>query len=266
VHDEGLSLFTTDGDVVVATDHARGPWDPGACHGGPVSAMLVRAVEQIGDGGGPWQIARVTVELMRPVPVLAPLRVTAGIERPGRMVSLVTASLTSEDGTEVARARALRVRLAEVALPDAVTPEAPFAPAGVGVHSASSWSAEDTAFHKDAVELVYAHGRFDEPGPVKMWCRLVVAVVPGEEPTGAQRAMCTADFSNGVASELDAEQMLFINPDLTVHLLRPAEGEWIGSDARCHYGPVGAGMSDAALYDSRGRIGRACQSILLAPR
>ena len=273
MHDDGPSLFTIDRDevagggvVVVATEHSRGPWDPGACHGGPVAAVLVRAVEQVGDRGGPWQIARVTIELMRPVPVLAPLRLSAAIERPGRLVSLVTSSLHTEDGTEVARARSLRIRLADVTLPDEVVADGPFGVAGVGVHSASSWAAQDVAFHKDAVELVYAEGRFDEPGPVRMWCRLTVPVVPGEEPTGVQRAMCTADFGNGVASELDAEQMLFINPDLTVHLVRPPEGEWIGSDARCHYATTGAGMSDAALYDARGRIGRACQSILLAAR
>ena len=28
------------------TDHARGPWDPDACHGGPPTALLVRALER----------------------------------------------------------------------------------------------------------------------------------------------------------------------------------------------------------------------------
>ena len=37
------------------TDHARGPWDPDACHGGPPTGLLVRALEQVvpGDAPGP---------------------------------------------------------------------------------------------------------------------------------------------------------------------------------------------------------------------
>ncbi len=51
---------------------SRGPWDPASCHGGPVGALLARAVEQVGPAGA-WQLARLTVELTRPVPVGKPL-------------------------------------------------------------------------------------------------------------------------------------------------------------------------------------------------
>ena len=47
--------------------------------------------------------------------------------------------------------------------------------------------------------------------------------------------------------------MTFVNPDLTVHLAHEPVGEWIGLDARSHYGALGAGMSDTALYDRSGR-------------
>jgi len=260
------SLFTTDGDSVVATELSRGPWDPHACHGGPVSALLVGAAERADDGTGPWQVARVTVELLRPVPVLAPLRVSVGIERPGRMVSLVASSVATEQGVEVARARVLRIRRADVALPDHVTLGPPFGEPGVGARSVAGWMSDDIAFGRNAVELAFAGGAFDAPGPVQMWCRLVVPVFAGEEPTGAQRVVCAADFSNGVASELDAQEMIFINPDLTAHLLRPPVGEWIGIDARCHYGTEGAGVAEAALYDAAGRLGRSAQSLLLVAR
>jgi hypothetical protein len=265
VHNEGKSLFAREGDAVVATEYARGPWDPGACHGGPVSALLVGAAEQV-DATGPWQVARVTVELLRPVPVGAPLRVSAEVERPGRMVSLVGSSLSTEQGVEVARARVLRIRRAEVELPSEVVAEPSFGEPGVGSRSLATWMTEQTAFGRDAVELVFAGGAFDAPGPVTMWCRLAVPVFDREEPSGAQRAVCAADFSNGVASEIDAESMMFINPDLTVHLFREPLGEWIGIDARCHYGAEGAGMSEAGVFDANGRVGRSAQSILLATR
>jgi hypothetical protein len=225
----------------------------------------VRAAERV-DETGPWQVARVTVELLRPVPVGAPLRVAAEVERPGCTVSLVASSLSTEQGVEVARARLLRIRRAPVELPSDIVADGPFGEAGVGSRSLATWMSDDTAFGRNAVELVFADGAFDAPGPVAMWCRLVVPLFHGEEPSGAQRAVCAADFSNGVASEIDAESMMFINPDLTVHLFREPVGEWIGIDARCHYGAAGAGMSEAGVFDAAGRVGRSAQSILLSPR
>ena len=41
------ALFEIDGEQVVATELSRGPWDPRHCHGGPVSALLARAVQLV---------------------------------------------------------------------------------------------------------------------------------------------------------------------------------------------------------------------------
>ncbi|MDQ6805445.1 MAG: thioesterase family protein, partial [Actinomycetota bacterium] len=98
---------------VVATDLARGPWDPHAQHGGAPAALIVRAFE--GQPGGEELIlARITYELLRPVP-LGALEVRAEIVRPGRRVQLLEASLRSEDGVEVMRARGLRVQRSDAA-------------------------------------------------------------------------------------------------------------------------------------------------------
>ncbi len=40
-------------DGWMATELARGPWDPRHCHGGPVSALLARAVEHVETGPTP---------------------------------------------------------------------------------------------------------------------------------------------------------------------------------------------------------------------
>lgn len=265
VTDGGRSLFRVEGESIVPTEFSRGPWDPQACHGGPISALMVRTVERA-DDTGPWQLARITVELLRPVPVLEPLIVTTEIERPGRMVSLVGVGLSTAQGVEVAKARALRVRRAAVDLPSTVTATGPFGEPGVGEAGRPEWAEDITAFHRDSVELRFAEGASDTPGPVSVWARAVVPLFVGEEPSGAQRVMYAADFMNGVASELDAQSMLFINPDLTVHLGRVPIGEWIGLVASSHYGPDGAGLAEGALFDSAGRLGRAVQSLLLAPR
>ena len=46
---EGVpALFVPDGDDLVPTDLARGPWSPESLHGGPVAALVTRATERRG--------------------------------------------------------------------------------------------------------------------------------------------------------------------------------------------------------------------------
>jgi hypothetical protein len=59
---------------------------------------------------------------------------------------------------------------------------------------------------------------------------------------------------------------VFINPDLTVHLGREAEGEWIGLDAETTIAADGTGQAVSTLYDERGRIGRAVQALFVDRR
>jgi hypothetical protein len=267
------SLFVADGDAIVATELSRGPWDPRSCHGGPVAALLARACEQhetaVGEGAvldGTWQLARITVELVRPVPLGEPMRLAVETERPGRSVSLLAVRLTKSDGMEVARARALRIRAADVALPESFELQPPFIAPGSGQPSTPVFGGDDIAFHRNGIELLFAEGDWDTPGAVGLWGRLRVPLLPGETPTGVQRTVATADFSNGVSSELDPADMTFINPDLSVHLLRPPVGEWIGMQARSFYGPNGAGIAEGALFDEVGRCGRSAQSLILSTR
>jgi hypothetical protein len=264
------ALFLPEGHLFTPTGFARGPWDPSALHGGPVGALLARAVEQVPGDGVPMDVARLTVELLRPVP-LDPLEVHAELVRPGRKIHLVEATLRhAESGTELARARALRIRHAEVPLPfddpaiaDHLEPEPPPpGPAGAR-RERSTFAASDVAFHTDGAEHRFVSGSWAEPGPVTVWIRLLVPVVPGEEPTGLQRTVAAADFGNGISRVLPFETHLFINPDLTLHLLRPPVGEWVGMATRTHLGPHGAGLAESALFDERGRVGRSVQSLLV---
>ena len=272
--DDATALFEPDGpNRWTPTELARGPWDPRACHGGPVSALVARAVEHV-DPASPvdWQVARLTVELTRPVPVGSPLTASTEVERDGRKVSLVAVRLHDGD-TEVARARSLRIRVKPLSLPDDVVqppPDPPGAPDD-GLAQRVSWAGSDrVAFHTHACEHRFTEGSWDAPGPVGVWIRLRVPVVPGETPSGVQRAAAAADFGNGVSGGLPFEQFTFINPDLTVHLLRAPVGEWIGMRTASHYGTAtastGAGFAESALYDAEGRFGRSVQSLLLDER
>jgi acyl-coenzyme A thioesterase PaaI-like protein len=267
------ALFLPDGHAFVPTPYARGPWDPRSLHGGPIGALLARAVEAAPDGDVTFDVARLTIELLRPVPLEA-LTVEAAVVRPGRKVQLVEATLRlAGTGTELAKARALRIRRADVPLPyddpalaQHLEPEPPPPGPATARHERSTFSTDDVAFHRDGAEHRFVAGTWTEPGPVTVWIRLLVPVVPGEEPTGVQRAVAAADFGNGVSRVLPFETHLFINPDLTLHLLRPLSGEWVGMQTRSHIGPGGVGLAESALFDEHGRVGRSVQSLLVESR
>ena len=255
------SLFEPDGDRFVPTGLARGPWSPDAQHGGPPSALLVRAVEAV-DAPVPMQVARATFELLRPVP-LAPLTVVTEVLRPGKKVQLVGASLRADD-VEVLRATVLRIRTTDLPVEAGVDAGAPDLPDAETFVRPPFAKADESLehFHVDAMELRTVAGGFAGPGPGTAWFRLRVPLLPGEEPSGAVRAAATADFGNGLSWVLPPE-WLFINPDLTVHLLRPPVGEWICLAARTLTSDTGVGLAESAIYDRRGRVGRAVQSLLL---
>src|SRR5438270_7877763 len=82
----------------VATELARGPWDPGAQHGGAPAALLMRAFERLPAPEG-LVLARITYEFLRPAPI-GQVEVRAEIVRPGRRVQLLEGSMLA-DGVEV---------------------------------------------------------------------------------------------------------------------------------------------------------------------
>lgn len=261
---EPESLFEpVEGDAWLPTAWARGPWSPEALHGGPTAALLARAAESAGGDDVAWQPARLTVELLRPVPV-APLRATATVTRPGRKVQLVDAEVATADGTVVAAARLLRVRDAEVPAPVTTAGlEAPPPPDSV---PAGPTEHQYEAFHSHGVEHRYVGSSFAEPGPATDWIRLTVPVVPGEAPTPLQRTAAAADFGNGISGVADFAELLYINPDLTIHLHRAPAGEWVCLEAVTWMEARGLALAESRLWDEHGPIGRSLQSLLVERR
>ena len=116
------------------------------------------------------------------------------------------------------------------------------------------------------MEYRFLEGAFLEPGPARVWMRMRCPLVAGEQPTPLQRVLAAADSGNGVSATLDWRKYLFINVDLSVHLERMPVGEWVGLDAVTLPEPNGVGVADTLLFDQRGRIGRALQSLLIGER
>lgn len=255
------AVFHVDGDTVVPTDLARGPWSPDAQHGGAPSALLAGMLERF--ESGPAELtARLTVDLMRPVP-LSPLRLERSVVRPGKKVQIVQGSLFSGD-VEVVRATALRMRAVVPAYEDVGegSPVDPLPPPGTPT-SFPFAQGRPTGFW-NVVELSPAIGSFGAPdGRTAIWFRLRVPVIAGEEPSPLQRVAAVADFGNGMGMAIDRERFSFINPDLTVILHREPVGEWVALDGASYAEGSGVGVAETVLHDERGRIGRGVQTILL---
>jgi Thioesterase-like superfamily len=245
----------------LATELARGPWDPDAQHGGAPAALLARAVERV-EAPGAMAVVRLTYEFLRPVP-LGPLAVRADVLRPGRRVQLVAASLhTGEE--EVARVTALRIRRGDVPAPPAVEVAPPAGPEHGELLEAPSQ--RPTSFAWNAMEIRFVTGSFWEVGPAFAWFRLRVPLVGGEAPSPLQRLAAAGDFGNGIATAVSWRTHVFINPDLTLYVERPPAGEWVGLDATTRAESDGTGVSDSVLHDAQGRVGRAQQGLYVAAR
>src|ERR1700738_2813640 len=93
------AIYRVDGDRVVTSPDAAGPWDAGMQHGSAPAALVVWAAEAI-PTPQPMRIARVTIDLMRPVPV-APLTLETEVLREGRKIQLCAVRLRAGEAIVV---------------------------------------------------------------------------------------------------------------------------------------------------------------------
>jgi acyl-Coa thioesterase superfamily protein/acyl-CoA thioesterase superfamily protein len=254
-------IFRVDGQRVVTSPDAAGPWDPRMQHGSAPSALVVWAAEAI-PTPVPMHITRVTIDLMRPVPV-APLSIETEILREGRKIQLCAIRLLA-DGVVVVAASVLKIKTQTLALPPEIG-ELPINLPGPEQSMVEPADHAGSPFTK-CISMRAARGRFGMVGPAAIWFRIGQPLIAGSAVSQAMRAVVAADFSNGTSSTLDFRQWTFINADLTVSFARQPVGEWILLDGETWIGPEGAGLATARLADTSGYFGRAVQSLVIEKR
>ena len=242
-----------------------GPWSPQHQHAGPPTALVCSVLEAAAAAHGLCHMARLTVNLLRPIPV-ADVQVQVAEDYVGRNAGHFSAVAMAQ-GKVVARFTALFQREGEVELPeglpghplpmppklpsDSVPLRFPFTLGAVG--------------YPDLVETRLAQGRFFQ-GPCAVWFRLRHPLIADQSPSAYQRVAVAADSGNGISAILDFSKYQFVNSDLTINLLRRPVGEWVCLDARTHVSSHGGGLSESALFDEAGLIGRATQSLAVSMR
>lgn len=248
-----------------STKLTRGPWHPDHQHAGPPIALVARAIEREAAALEMTHVARLTANLLRPIPI-AELQVEVETQYAGRNSAHLAARLTSE-GKELARFTALAQREAPLPMPEQMPGHPlPQAPRPVEDSPAGRFPfANEEPGYADLMEGRVAEGRFFQ-GPCAVWFRMRHPLVEGEPPSALQRVAVAADSGNGISAALDFRRYIFVNSDLTINLMRPAQGEWVCIDARTLVGPSGGGVAEARIFDSLGLIGRSTQSLSIRLR
>ena len=233
---------------------------PGLQHAGPPAALLGRAVERHGDRGD-LQVARVTFEIMRPLPI-AELRVATRLLRGGRSVELVEATLLAGEA-EVMRATALRVRTADLDLPAGLVPGPRLPGPDAGRSMPFFPTGQEVGYHT-AMDVRFVAGSFLEPGPATVWMRMRHpwsrarrrrrSAGSWSPPTPATGSAPPSTTGAGASSTPTSPS--------TSCASRPATG----SPWRRRPPPAGVGLADTTLHDEQGPVGRAAQALFIDRR
>jgi acyl-CoA thioesterase superfamily protein/acyl-Coa thioesterase superfamily protein len=254
------ALFHREGDLYVPTRYTQGPWDPGHQFGGSPAALLATLVEQV-PTLVPMQIARLSVDLLRPVP-LEPLTADVRIVREGKRIQVVAASLLA-GVTEVARCSALRIRLTDLGdhdLPTGVCPNP--VPSGPLGSDEEPFPVTSPPGSRLAVEYLFegVGGYFRNP----IWVRLRVDVIAGQPPGPVARLAYTADLASGIG-QTRGLPVRAINADLSLNVLRHPEGEWLSLGGQGWMSRAGIGQVQANISDTLGLAATVSMARLVDP-
>jgi hypothetical protein len=256
----GDALFHREGEKFVPTLYTQGPHDPAAQFGGSPAALLATLVEQTPTLAA-MQIARFTLDLLRPVP-LTPLKPEIRVVREGKRIQVVEASLFA-GSTEVARSSTLRVRkgdLGSTRITD--TEEEPNPLPERPCPSDNDPFPRQAPGSRRAVEYLFEGVGGYYQGPT--WARLRVAIIDSQPVYPIARLAYTADFASGIGSRTLA--LRGINADLALNVVRYPEGEWLCLDGWGWTSREGIGQVQATISDTLGVTSAVSMTRLVDPK
>ena len=260
IESKSAAFFRKEGDVYVGNDPARGPWSEAACHAGPVTGIIVGALERAVEGK---QLARVTLNFRRPVPIDG-FTVAASLEREGRAASEASAVLVDMHGKTCAVATSMHLAASSFeGLPTATVARPIFEESGADDFPIQQ-ALHGLPFFPSGIEVAYPPGETPRPGPTTMWMR-TLPIVEGETNTPIQTLCPIADCGNAIGRNSEFTTVTCVNPDLTLTVHRPPRSDWLASRSTSFWEPSGIGLSQARLFDTDGPVGFALQTLLLRP-
>ncbi len=236
--------------------YTQGPY-PGSQHAGATGGLLATGLEELAVQEGAGVPLMFSMVNLRPAPLSPGERKVEAVRTGGRVATLK--GELSFDGKLTATATALFAH----PVPAPNLPEIP------PVQLDPLQAERDSRFDKWPGEI-YAHAiEFRREAEGWYWMRPSRPLVEATPPMARVAAM--ADFAPGISmmsNNWDFRDFVegFPTLDLTLHLSRPLEGEWIGIKARTIWYANGLGVTETDLLDVQGPLGRCAQSIVVFPR
>lgn len=250
------SLFRTEGELFVPNEASGNPWGE-LTGGGPVAGLIARAVEAANDDPDLF-VARLTVDLMRPVPRV-PLSIEVRPLRTGKRLQVVQAGLHIDGRLHTnATAHLLRRSDLDGPAPDSAVPfdgpdgleDRTLLPPELGLR----WGVHD-------VMQVRWIADQSATGVSRAWMRMPLPLLPGEPLSPLSHVAILADAISA-ASPVGTLFGPWINTDVSLYLHREMEGEWLGMEMRRDVQLTGIGVANARLFDVRGPIGTAHEAVM----
>lgn len=263
--DEPPPLFELDGGRYLPTAMSTSPWGDGLVGGAMLSGLLAQVIETeiarlpAPEGAAPLLPARLTVDLVRPVP-RAPLTIATTLLRAGRRLVAMDAAIHTDEGL-VARARSLWLRQSAE-------------PPGKVAHPAEGTFAGPAAFERDPLRAERPRRdpwerRTVQPRggtrPAAVWIRLASPLIAGLATSRFVQAAAAADFANPQGNEGEAG-LQFVNADISLTLHRLPLGVWMLAEAVARSSEAGIAFATCALADEQGRFGASSVASLASAR
>jgi len=255
--DEEQALYRREGDAFVGSNCTQSSWSPGAQAGGAVLALLGHVLEDV-PTLTPMSLSRITVDLVRPVPIGEPLWIDHVVIREGKIIQVVD-SVVRSASNECVRVRTLRIRDEDLSggdVPASTTNDDALIlalPAPEELPSTADF-ADVAGFLGSGAELRRNSNPHD--GPSVAWVRLRVPVVAGETVRPTSRVTAPMDCVNLIGVSGLPASTTAINPDVSAHVARPPVGEWVGLVGDTRFaGTIGHGFSMGMLVDADGVFG-----------
>lgn len=258
-------FFDSDGAHFIPTSAAHGYWQKNTLSGSAAASLLGFVIER--DFCAPdWVPVRLSIDMLR-MPPAAPLTVEMEVLHESGRLRLVEARLMAE-GRLQTRALCQIVRQAtQPANPLWQSPAWP-APHPDTLPSQAHW-------RWDMRPIQPEHPRFSRESPTggsgdqgnipvlgqlapasarQSWLRVRTQIVAGHPLSRFGMLVTTADFASPLthSSEFGID---FVNTDLTIHLHRLPQGDWLGYELTGHSSVHGIGVGQAAIHDLAGPLG-----------
>lgn len=250
--------------AIFEAGHSPGFWQPtplaagpfSGLQGGAIASLLTAEIEALARDRRWGTAVSVSVSFLKPTP-MAGLRTQMSILREGGRVCVIDNTLfaaTEDEPSATARITLTNERRIDVPKISQKRSEA-VDPTVYPIRKTASFHGR--AWMMDAME--------SRVGNCVVWFRQTVPIFAGAPAGSLSSVLGPADWAHGIARPLH-KVAADPNPNLTVHLLKAPESQWIGIKAQAWWDTErGLGVGSGTILDVRGDIGNVSMAVALTP-